>query len=304
MDFYRILEEIWIELDAYKSLGNVPEYIPELAKVDAYKSGMCICSIDGTTFCKGNSAEVFSIQSISKVFTLAMALAIEGKDLWRRVGVEPSGTPFNSMVQLEYEKGIPRNPFINAGALVVADILVSKLKNPKADLLGFIRALTNDDSIDINIGVYVSERNSGALNTSLAHMLKSFGNIKNDVNTVLDFYFFQCAIDMSCVQLAKAMLAFADHEKVFSYSGTELSESRVKRINAIMLTCGFYDESGEFSFRVGLPGKSGVGGGIVALHPGKYCVAVWSPKLNDKGNSVLGMKALELLTTKSGLSVF
>ena len=282
----------------------MPDYIPQLSKIEPNKFALHLTTISGEHYCLGDCKENFSIQSISKVFTLALALANKGKDLWKRVGVEPSGTAFNSIVQLEYEKGIPRNPFINAGALVVADVLLSCLNNPKAELLEFVRALTQNNSVDINIDVYISERNTGSLNASLANMLKSYGNIKNDVKAVLDFYFFQCAIEMSCKDLSFAMLPFANHQKPFDFGNVSLSDSRVKRINAIMLTCGFYDESGEFSFRVGLPGKSGVGGGIVALHPNQYSVAVWSPRLNDKGNSVMGMKALELLTTKTGLSVF
>jgi glutaminase len=304
MEYNQILEEIQLELTSYKGLGKLPDYIPELAQVDSDKFGCPIVTVEHKKHQIGDVLQKFSIQSISKVFTLAMALSFEGKDLWQRVGVEPSGSAFNSIVQLEYEKGIPRNPFINAGALVIADVLLSRINNPKAKLLEFINMLAGGSHIDINIDVYVSEKNTSAMNTSLAHMLKAYGNINNDINAVLDFYFFQCAIEMSCEELSFALLPFADHTTCFNYAGISLSASRVKRINAIMLTCGFYDESGEFSFKVGLPGKSGVGGGIVAVHPNKYSVAAWSPLLNEKGNSVMGMKALELLTTKTGLSVF
>ncbi|QQS52191.1 MAG: glutaminase [Bacteroidota bacterium] len=304
MDYQQIIEELCLEIAPLQKIGKVADYIPELAKVPPEKFGISLITLEGKDFYSGLYQEAFSIQSISKVFGLSMALSLAGDSLWSRVGVEPSGTAFNSIVQLEYEKGIPRNPFINAGALVVADVLLSHLKSPKADLLEFIRTLAKNPAIDINIDVYISERNTGSLNASLAYMLKSYGNIKNDVNQVLDFYFFQCSIMMSCYDLATAMLAYADHSKSFDYAGYSLTHSGVKRLNAVMLTCGFYDESGEFSFRVGLPGKSGVGGGIVAIYPQRFSVAVWSPRLNQKGNSVMGMKALELLTTKTGLSVF
>jgi glutaminase len=304
VNYGAILDEIMIEIQSCTKYGKAADYIPQLSRVDPDSFALYFKDVKGKSLSLGKHNQCFSIQSISKVFTLAIALSRQGTKLWERVGVEPSGSAFNSIVQLEKEKGIPRNPFINSGALVIADILVSELKNPKQQLLDFVRYLAKNPTIDIDIEIYISERVAGALNASLAHMLKSYGNIKNDVNTVLDFYFFQCAMAMSCEDLATAMLAFADHSRIFNYADVILSESRVKRLNAIMLSCGFYDESGEFSFKVGLPGKSGVGGGIIAIHPNQFSIAVWSPRLNKKGNSVMGMKALELFTTKTGLSVF
>jgi glutaminase len=288
----------------YAKEGKQADYIPELAKVNPDQFGMSIHTIYGEIY-SIESAEVrFSIQSISKVFTLAMCLSIKGDDLWTRVGKEPSGTAFNSLVQLEVEKGVPRNPFINAGAIVMADILMSHLENPIEDFLAFVRAVAGDDTITYNEAVATSERENGYLNAAIANLLKYHGTIENDIEQVLRFYFLMCSVEMSCMELSRAFLAFANHRRKFEYAGITLTSSQVKRMNAIMQTCGFYDEAGEFSYLVGLPGKSGVGGGIVAIYPLQYSVAVWSPRLNAKGNSVMGMKALELLTTETKESIF
>lgn len=305
MNYQKILENIAAETSAFKNTGKVATYIPELGKVDPSKFGIYLQCTDGSGYAVGDAEERFSIQSISKVLSLALVLKLKGNSLWKRIGVEPSGDPFNSLVQLEYEKGIPRNPFINAGALVVADILVSELKNPKEEFLQFVRDVAGDQSIEFDEKVAASEMQHKDRNASLTHLMKDFGNIHNDVDSVLDFYFHQCSIAMSCQQLAQAFTIFLNYGKYdLSAKAAVLSPMLAKRINALMLTCGFYDESGEFAFSIGLPGKSGVGGGIVALHPRYYSVAVWSPPLNSKGNSERGMKALELLTTETEQSVF
>ena len=233
-----------------------------------------------------------------------MALSIMGENLWERVGKEPSGAAFNSLIQLELDHGIPRNPFINAGAIVVADILMSQLENPETDFLAFVRHIAGDSSIIYNRTVAASEREKGYINAAIANMLKYYGNLRNDIEDVLRFYFLQCSVEMSCRQLARAFLPFADRRSTFSFDGVNLTPSQVKRINAVMQTCGFYNDAGEYSYLVGLPGKSGVGGGIGAVYPGRYAVATWSPRLNEKGNSVMGMKALELLTTYTRESIF
>ncbi|WP_346761761.1 glutaminase [Agaribacillus aureus] len=302
--YQEILQEIHEEIKPFKGEGQIATYIPELATVDPDKYGICLHCFDGQEYTLGDYEEKFSIQSISKVLTLSLAVSKIGERIWERVDVEPSGDPFNSLVQLEYEQGIPRNPLINSGAIVVADILVSILDDPKEDFLKFIRSICGNESINFNPKVAASEKATGFRNAALANMLKSFDNIKNDVDTVLDFYFHQCSLEMTCQELSRTFLLFANHGT--QYGGTEqiLPRRLGKRINAIMQTCGFYDEAGEFSFRVGLPGKSGVGGGIAAIYPQQYSVAVWSPRLNPKGNSVLGMKSLELLTTKTGYSIF
>jgi glutaminase len=226
--------------------------------------------------------------------------------LFQRVGKEPSGNPFNSLVQLqlEYERGIPRNPFINAGALVVTDTLLEHYPEAKQVVLDFVRKRVGVEDIDYDNAVFVSERSTGYTNAALANYLKGQGNLHNQVEDVLDAYFHHCALSMSCVELARALLFLANHG-IDPVSGEQLlTPSQTKRLNALLLTCGFYDEAGEFAFRVGLPGKSGVGGGIVAVMPGKWSVAVWSPEINHHGNSVLGMKALELLTTMTAESIF
>ena len=251
----------------------------------------------------GDAFEKFSIQSISKVISLAKAFQLVGTNLLKRVDVEPSGNPFNHLSLLELENGIPRNPFINSGSIVVADILLSNLKNPKEDFLNFVRELTHDDSIEYNEKVAESERITGFNNYAAANLLKSFGNLHNEVEDVLDFYFHQCSIMMDCKQLTNAFFVFANQGKCLK-NVQHLTSSQVKRVNAIMLTCGFYDEAGEFAFEVGLPGKSGVGGGIVALLPHCFTIATWSPGLNPQGNSYLGMQALEQFTTKTKLSIF
>ena len=304
MDYQQVLENIYQAILPYAKEGKQADYIPELAKVNPDQFGMSIHTIYGETASIEQADTRFSIQSISKVFTLAMCLSIKGDDLWKRVGKEPSGTAFNSLVQLEVEKGVPRNPFINAGALVMADILLTHLDNPEADFLGFVRAVAGNDTIDYNHDVAISERENGYLNAAIVNLLKYHGTIENDIEEVLHFYFMMCSIEMSCRELSLAFLAFANHRRKFDYAGITLTASQVKRINAIMQTCGFYDEAGEFAYLVGLPGKSGVGGGIVAIYPLQYSVAVWSPRLNSKGNSVMGIKALELLTTETKESIF
>ena len=304
MDYLQILENIHQAILPYSKEGKQADYIPELAKVNPDQFGMCIHTIYGEIAAIEQADTRFSIQSISKVFALAMCLSIKGDDLWKRVGKEPSGTAFNSLIQLEVEKGVPRNPFINSGAIVMADILLSHLDNPESDFLNFVRSVAGEQTIDYNREVAISERENGYLNAAIVNLLKYHGTIENDIEDILHFYFLMCSIEMSCRELSLAFLAFANHRRKFDYSGITLTASQVKRINAIMQTCGFYDEAGEFAYLVGLPGKSGVGGGIVAIYPLQYSVAVWSPRLNPKGNSVMGIKALELLTTETKESIF
>ena len=304
MDYQKILENIYQAIQPYAKEGKQADYIPELAKVNPDQFGMCLHTIYGEIYSIEQAETRFSIQSISKVFSLAMCLSLLGNKLWERVGKEPSGTAFNSLIQLEVEKGIPRNPFINAGAIVMSDILLSHLERPEEQFLDFVRTLAGDNTIDYNRDVATSERETGYLNAAIANLLKYHGTIENDIEQVLRFYFLMCSVEMSCRELSRAFLAFANHRRKFNYAGVTLTASKVKRMNAIMQVCGFYDEAGEFSYLVGLPGKSGVGGGIVAIYPLQYSVAVWSPRLNSKGNSVMGIKALELFTTETKESIF
>ncbi len=304
INYQSILDSLTQVLLDGENPGTVASYIPELANVPAHKLGMHLQTVAGQGYSAGDSDERFSIQSISKVLSLTFALELVGDELWQRVDVEPSGSAFNSLVQLEYEKGFPRNPLINAGAIVVCDVLLSNLNSPKQQFLAFVQSLAGDTSIDYCKRVYESERRTGYTNYALANLMKSFGNLQNDVDAVLDIYFHLCSIEMSCKQLAESF-GFLANNGVQAASGDQIvSAQRARRINAIMQMCGFYDEAGEFAFRVGLPGKSGVGGGIVAVHPGQYCIAVWSPRLNEKGNSYQGMQVLEAVTTRTQSSIF
>ena len=305
MEHYKkIIEDIYAEVKSVEDIGTLANYIPELALVDANNFGINITNINNTSFGVGDFNKKFSIQSISKLLSLTLAYKLEGEKLWDRVDVEPSGNPFNSFLQLETDLGKPRNPFINSGAIVVCDILLSHLKNPKDDFLNFCREISNNINLNYSEKVTQSEKDSGFRNIAICNFIKSFENINNDVAEVIDFYFHICSLEMSCKELSEIFIFLANDEFNTSKGNKILSMSQAKRINAIMLTCGFYDESGEFAFRVGLPGKSGVGGGIVAIHPDKYCIAVWSPKLNEQSNSYKGMLFLEKFTTRTASSIF
>ena len=304
MNYNNIFSEINTYLSKKKIKGKVASYIPELSKIDPAKFGVHLTTINNEHYSIGDASEKFSIQSISKVLALTLAYRIEGEKLWERVGVEPSGTPFDSIVQLEYSNGIPRNPLINTGAIVISDILISHLKNPKKEFLAFVRELSGNPTLNYSSKIAESEKTSGFKNIALVNFMKSFNNIKNDIDVVIDFYFNLCSIEMTCKELARTFL-FLTTDGIDPITNKQiLTESKSKRINAIMLLCGFYDEAGEFAFKVGLPGKSGVGGGIVAIHPNKYSIVVWSPPLNKKGNSLKGMRFLELFTTKTKSSIF
>ena len=299
-----IIKLIYENYKNHIGIGKVADYIPPLAKVSADKYAISVCTVDGQKFNIGDYTEKFSIQSISKVFTLSMLAPMVGDEIWKCVGKEPSGSPFNSLVQLEYEKGIPRNPFINAGALVITDKLLERVPDFGDELLRYVRALAGADDICYNDEVSQSEYFTGERNKALAHLMKSFGNFKGKVSKVFRAYCNQCSIEMSTQQLAQAFLFLANNG-VNPLNGEEVVCYRdAKRINALMLTCGFYDESGDFAYRVGMPGKSGVGGGIVAVIPGKLSIAVWSPELNRYGNSCRGISTLADFTTELGISVF
>ena len=301
-----IVEEIVAELRERPERGEVASYIPELARVDPRAFGLAVASGDGEIAAAGDVETPFSIQSISKVFTLMLAMGRVGDRLWRRVGREPSGSPFNSIVQLERERGVPRNPFINAGAIAVTDTILSGRQPREAlgEILRFMRFLADDPTIVIDEAVAASEKRTGFRNTALAYYMKSFGVIENPVDYTLGVYFHHCAIAMSCRQLALAGRCLAYDGRNPSTGHSVVSYERARRINAIMLTCGHYDGSGEFAYRVGLPGKSGVGGGILAIAPGNASIAVWSPGLDRHGNSLLGRVALEMLAKRLGWSIF
>ena len=284
--------------------GRVADYIPALAEVCPKKMAVCVATIDGKSVGAGDYQEAFSIQSISKVFGLVMAMNRIGDDLWQRVNMEPSGQPFNSIIQLEWEKGIPRNPVINAGALLVADVLTSHFSASKLAFLSFMRTLAHDDSIFIDNHVYQSELSHGNRNAALAYLMKSFGNIESEIPDVLSHYFTQCSIAMTCEQLATSLL-FLANKGVDPITKKVICTPRdAHRVNAILSTSGMYDQSGEFAFSIGLPAKSGVGGGVVAIVPNYGVICTWSPPLNTFGNSVIGTNLLANLAQELGLSIY
>ncbi|KLU06379.1 Glutaminase [Rhodopirellula islandica] len=306
MDWENVLNEIDSIIQPSRGQGRVADYIPALATVDPMKFGLAVALGDGNVHTLGDADEYFSIQSISKVFTLSMVLRKVGDELWESVGREPSGSPFNSIVQLELEGGIPRNPLINAGAIVVTDHLVQQQGADAtiAELIERMRTLASDSAIHVDQAVAYSESEAGSRNRALAYFLKSFGNLRSPVEETLKAYFSHCAIAMNCRQLARAAL-FLAFDGTDPISGIQMVSSKAcRRVNAVMMTCGHYDNSGDFTYRIGLPGKSGVGGGILVVAPGNGAIAVWSPGLNEAGTSEVGSLALETLVRQTGWSVF
>ena len=303
-NYRNIIEKAYKLTNSLKDEGKLATYIPELANVDPAMFGVHMTKVDGTHFGIGNHLEKFSIQSIAKVLSLTLAYKILGEKIWTRIDVEPSGSKFDSLLLLESYNGIPRNPFVNSGAIVICDILISQLANAHEEFLDFVRDLSDLPQLSYSDKIADSEKAHGYRNTALCNFIKSFGNIKNEPAEVLDFYFDMCSLEMNCQQLSQTFTFLANGGRKLLDEKKIISKSKCKRINALMLTCGFYDESGEFAFKVGLPGKSGVGGGIVALYPHNYAIVVWSPRLNPKGNSFKGMKLLEEVTTYSELSIF
>jgi len=303
MDLQALLDDLAAEAAPFAAHGKVADYIPALAAVDPAHFGIALATMDGQLYGSGDWQTPFSIQSVSKAFSLALVLARDGESLWRRVGREPSGSAFNSLVQLEYEKGIPRNPFINAGALILIDRLLSLSGDSLGTLRTFLRAESGNANVDVDPEVAASEASHGHRNAALAHFMASCGNLENPVETVLDHYFRQCSLTLSCGDLAKAGLFLANHG-LRADGSRLLTRSEAKRINSVMLTCGTYDAAGDFAYRVGLPGKSGVGGGILAVLPERGILCVWSPALDPKGNSVAGVEALDRFTTRTGWSIF
>lgn len=304
MDYQALLQEICHAVAHLAGRGAVVDYIPALRRVDPSKFGISLLTFDGAVYHAGDAEERFSIQSIAKLFCFQLALRLGGDEIWSRVGREPSGTHFNSLVQLEYEGGIPRNPFINAGALVTLDYVMSRFNDPLTVIRDYVRVLAQEFSIDYDRTVARSERATGTRNAALAWLLKSHGNIVSDVNALLHTYCHLCALTMSCVELSWAFAFLANRGVSPRLREAIVTESQTQRINALMMTCGMYDSVGNFAYRVGLPAKSGVGGGIVAVLPGEYVVTVWSPGLDKSGNSLAGVAALQLLTQVTGRSVF
>ena len=303
-DLAATVQSIAARMATATNRGKVADYIPELAKVSPHHFGIAVIEADGTEHSAGDADMAFSIQSVSKLFALVEALGICGDAVWDRVGREPSGSAFNSIIQLELEQGRPRNPFINAGAIAVTDLIAKGSREGIGDILRLIRTLAGDESIAVDGPVAYSEAATGFRNAALANYMRAFGMIDGPVESTLAVYFHQCAIAISCRQLARAG-RFLVHGGLNPDTGKAVvTPQRARRINALMLTCGHYDASGEFAFQVGLPAKSGVGGGILAIAPGRASIAVWSPGLSPQGNSLLGTEALEELAQAMGWSVF
>ncbi|MEZ8429715.1 glutaminase B [Vibrio cyclitrophicus] len=300
-----ILAEILDEVRPLIGQGKVADYIPALARVSNQKLAIAVYTNEGEVIQAGDANQAFSVQSISKALSLTLAMVLYKPDeIWQRVGKEPSGQAFNSMIQLEMEHGIPRNPFINAGAIVVADLLQSRLSAPRHRLLEFVRQLSGDTHIVYDKIVAASEMMHSDRNAAIAYLMRSFGNFENDVIPVLNNYFHACALKMTCVDLAKTFSYLANKGVSVQTKKEIITPVQTKQLNALLATCGLYDGAGEFAYRVGMPGKSGVGGGIIAIVPGEMTIAVWSPELDPSGNSLAGTKALELLSERIGRSIF
>jgi glutaminase len=302
-DLQNAIDSILPEIPKLFGQGKVASYIPALAKVKAEQFGIAICDLHGNTYSAGDASTAFSIQSISKLFTLVQAVKVYDEELWNGLGKDPSGRRFNSLVQLETENGVPRNPFINAGALLICDRLESRLSAPNYQLLEWLRRLSANPHIHVNKTVADSEIAHGSRNAAMAYLMKAFDNFYNPVEKVLESYAHHCAVEMNCVDLAKASLFLANKGKTLTGEQV-LTEQQNRRINALLATCGLYNAAGEFAFKVGLPGKSGVGGGIIAVYPNNYSICVWSPELNEAGNSLAGTYALEKLSEDLHFSIF
>ena len=298
-----ILERVREGAAPYVGHGHLAGYIPTLAEVDAFQFGMTVVSCEGEETSIGDAGVRFSVQSVTKVFSLALVIAQDADGIWSRISREPSGNPFNSLLQLDQEGGRPRNPFINAGALAVTDRLQTLTGDAAAAVRDFARAESGAADIGIDPVVARSEIEHSHRNSAMAHLLASYGNLENDVHDTVEAYSRQCAIAMSASEVARTG-AFLARDGLRADGTRMLSRSQTKRINAVMLTCGTYDRAGEFAFRVGLPAKSGVGGAILAIIPGRGSICVWSPALGDAGNSSAGLKALDAFTTHSDWSVF
>lgn len=296
-NYQETIEQIFMDVQKYYGMGKKANYIPALYNIEAEQFALTIIDKDKNVYSVGDDKANFSIQSVSKVITLTMVLNEIGDELWGRMDREPSGKSFDSLIHLEEHNGIPSNPFLNSGAIVLADILMEYYGGNVVDkYLEFVRKASGNPDIDIDQNIFKSEKLTGNKNYAFAHYMKSYGNITHHIKDVLDVYFQFCSLSLNNKDLARTFYYLMNQGK--SLDGDEITSSRhCKRINSLMFTCGTYDEVGDFSYLVGLPVKSGVSGAIAGCLPGQYSVSVWSPELNPKGNSFLGFKALELLTT-------
>ncbi|KAB2881209.1 glutaminase A [bacterium] len=302
----QLLEQAIRYAKPFLEQGKLADYIPALLRANPQHLGVSITTMDGKQHSAGDTDEPFSIQSISKILSLIYVLNERGKEkVLEKVGVEPSGNPFYSLVQLEYESGKPRNPLINAGAIAITGLMAGNSAQEKsAGLIQFLNNIVDESDYKINQEIYRSEFETSHRNRAVGYFMKHFGMIDGEVEAAVDAYFQQCSIEMTCAQLSRLSLFFAgggtdpiSHKKV-------TDPENVKWVHALMAMCGLYDASGEFACTVGLPGKSGVGGGIVAIVPGKMSISVFGPALDGKGNSIGGLKILEFLSRELRLSLF
>lgn len=291
----------------YGSNGKLASYIPALLESNPNDLGICLVDLNGKEFYAGECDKRFTIQSISKVVTLILALKDNGRyNVFKKVNVEPTGMGFNSIVNLEVrDSGRPYNPMINAGAIVTTSLINGKDINEKLNkILNFIKIVTKNDSISINERVYLSEKETGDRNRALAYFMKSTKILDGDVEEILDLYFKQCSIEVSARDLARFGSVIAN-DGVIPWSNERIMSREVCRIvKTIMVTCGMYDASGEFAVHVGIPAKSGVGGGILATVPRRYGIGIYGPSLDEKGNSLSGLHIIKDLSEELDLSIF
>ena len=291
----------------YTNSGQVASYIPELKKANPEDLGICIIDKNNNIYYEGDYKKKFTIQSVSKTIILAMALMDnDWPYVFSKVGMEPSGDPFNSIMKLETDDTKkPCNPMINAGAIVTTSLIKgSTLKEKEERMLAFFRKIAKNDNIKINKAVYESEKLTGDRNRAMAYLLKNDGVIDGDVDEILDLYFKQCSLEVDCIDLARIGLIFANYGIDIETGERVISESVSRMVKTFMVTCGMYDASGEFAIKVGIPAKSGVGGGIMASVPKKMGIGIYGPSLDKKGNSIAGIKVLEDLSRQLELSIF
>lgn len=305
---FKLLDEI-IKISRLKeNKGRLASYIPALLEANPNDIGVSIYDIkENKYYFSGNADEKFTIQSISKVLSLILALLDNGKDeVFKKVNVEPTGMGFNSIVNLDEKESVrPYNPMINAGAIVTTSLIREKDgKNKLQRILDFLAKVTDNDEVKINELVYQSEKKTGDRNRSIAYFMKSTGILEGDVEEVLDLYFKHCSIELNAIDLAKFASVIAN-DGIIPWSGEKIITREICRIvKTIMVTCGMYDASGEFAVRVGIPAKSGVGGGILGVVPRRYGIGIYGPALDEKGNSYYGTEILEELSKELRLSIF
>lgn len=302
-----LLEQLIQECTLYTKKGNVANYIPELAKADANRLGVYIISSDGKHYFSGDYMQKFTIQSIVKTILLLQALLDNGIEaVSAKVGVEATGKPFDAInVSEQILDSKHLNPMVNMGAIVMCTLIKGASYKEKFNrILALTRELSGNQDIDIDEAVYLSEKSYGSKNRALAYLLKSYGMLEDDVEEVLDCYFKACSISVTCKDLATIGFVLANRGQIPGKNERIVPANYTRYVNAILMTCGMYDGSGEFALRVGVPAKSGVGGGIMAVVPTKMGIGIYSPALDEKGNSVAGIQLLEKMSNQLYLSIF